>query len=139
MRIYCILVQCQVPSKDSDIEVELFQYGNLSVNRWTYKKVFINCGNIFAESILFLWSLLQLRINASYLLNAPSWLLKLDRRPELASIRSFTILLFHLKLDAQVVVAVCSAWFVRSPRWVTVTLLFFLTHVQESDTTQSAL
>ena len=80
-----------------------------------------------------------MRINASYLLNAPSWLLKLDRRPELASIRSFTILLFHLKLDAQVVVAVCSGWFVRSPRWVTVTLLFFLTHVQESDTTQSAL
>ena len=45
--------------------------------------MFINCGNIFAESILFLWSLLPLRIIASYLLNAASWLLKLDRRPEL--------------------------------------------------------
>ena len=58
-------------------------------------------GNILVESTLFLWSLLQSRINASYLLNAPSWLLKLDRRPELASIRSFTILLFHLKLDGR--------------------------------------
>ena len=58
-------------------------------------------GNMFVESTLFLWSLLQSRINASYLLNAPSWFLKLDRRPELASIRSFTILLFHLKLDGR--------------------------------------
>ena len=56
---------------------------------------------MFVESTLFLWSLLQSRINASYLLNAPSWLLKLDRRPELASIRSFTILLFHMKLDGR--------------------------------------
>ena len=34
LRIYYILVRCKVPSKDSDIEVQLFQNLNLKKFEW---------------------------------------------------------------------------------------------------------